>query len=157
MSDFIGAKSSLTVPESTMPFRGGSERPSSESAMVGSKGNNKAAHKKSWGTYTKPFKPHRVVWAKNLFGSIPVLKELVPDAPMFNRHKQNDRIDSEGGWTLSCVIPPILLLEHALSLRPLTLGVTRFPNDTTTRQISRERASNSHEYTISSPLVLTVI
>ena len=47
MSDFIGAKSSLTVPESTMPFRGGSERPSSESALVGSKGNNKAANQKS--------------------------------------------------------------------------------------------------------------
>ena len=46
MSDFIGAKSSITIPEIAMLFRGRSERPFSESAMFGFKGNHDSASKK---------------------------------------------------------------------------------------------------------------
>ena len=47
MSDFIGVKSSATIPEIAMLFRRRSERPSSESAIVGFKGNHKSVNEKS--------------------------------------------------------------------------------------------------------------
>ena len=51
----------------------------------------------------------------------------------------------KGGWILSCVILPILLLAHALLVRTLTLGAARSPYETMMAQITEERLLNSHE------------
>ena len=81
--DFVGAKPSITVHEVASPLKRRSERPTTESTLVASKSNHKPAKRKSHRIHNKPPRSCGVCVQNHLLSECPVLKEPVPNAPVF--------------------------------------------------------------------------
>ena len=69
---------------------------------------------------------------------------------MFNSkkgHKQNDRIDNEGGGlNPQLCYPPNSAASTCSTSKNANIGVIRSPYETMVAQVSKERILNSHEY-----------
>ena len=71
---------------------------------------------------------------------------------MFNSkkgHKQNDRIDNEGGGggvNPQLCYPPNSVSRTCLITKAINIGMTRSPYETMVAQITEEHILNPHEY-----------
>ena len=90
--DFVGTKSSATIHEVITPLKRRGERPTSESALVASKGNQKPTKKKSQRPHNKPPRSCGFCGQNHLLRECPVLKELAPNAPMFHEKRDANKL-----------------------------------------------------------------
>ena len=151
--DFVGAKSSITVSEVVAPLKRRSERPSSESALVASKSHHKPTKKKSRKTHNKPSRPCGACGQNHLLSECPVLKECLPNAPVFNDRKGRKQTAWNGAeeTTNSRLSHPSSYdTSTFFDVEVPTVKETGASSDLPVAPVTKERTSNSHECILSS-------
>ena len=127
----------------------GSETQSSESALVASKSNHKPTKRKSHRTHNKPSRSCGVCGQNHLLSECPVLKEFVPNAPVFNNRKGRKQTAWNGveETTDSRLSRPSNYdTSTYFDAEVPTVKEAGASSDPPVAPVTKEHTSNSHEY-----------